>query len=141
MSVNKVILLGRLGKDPELKYTPSSMAVCELVVATSERWKDKSEQWQERTEWSNVKVWGKQGENCNQYLSKGRQVYIEGKLNTESWEKDGKKNYKTVIKADKVDFLSNKESGESKTDNTLELVAKEFNVKSDTTYTTDDIPF
>ena len=84
MSVNKVIILGRLGQDPELKYTPGGAAVCNFSLATSENWTDKSGQRQERTEWHRVVVWGKLAELCNQYLSKGRQAYIEGRLQTEA---------------------------------------------------------
>ena len=85
MSVNKVIILGRLGQDPELKYTPSGAGVCNFSLATTESWNDKnSGQKQERTEWHRVVVWGKLAELCNQYLSKGRQAYVEGKLQTRS---------------------------------------------------------
>ena len=90
MSLNKVMLLGRLGQEPELKYTPSGSAVCNFSLATTESWSDKSGQKQERTEWHRIVVWGKLGELCNQYLSKGRQAFVEGTLQTRSWEgKDG----------------------------------------------------
>ena len=85
-SVNKVILIGNLGAKPELKYLPSGQAVCELRLATNEIFTDKNQQKQERTEWHRVVVWGKQGENCAQYLDKGRQVYVEGRLQTRSWD-------------------------------------------------------
>ena len=81
-SVNKVILIGNLGAKPELKYLPSGQAVCELRLATNEVFNDKNNQKQERTEWHSVVVWGKTGENCAQYLDKGRSVYIEGRLQT-----------------------------------------------------------
>ena len=86
MSVNKVIVLGRLGQDPEMKYTPSGSAVTNFSVATSESWTDKSGQKQERTEWHRIVVWGRLAEISNQYLAKGRQVYIEGRLQTRQWE-------------------------------------------------------
>ena len=86
MSVNKVILVGRLGQDPEVKYTPSGAAVANFSVATNESWVDRSGQKQERTEWHRVVVWGKQAENCGQYLGKGRQVYLEGRLQTRQWQ-------------------------------------------------------
>jgi single-strand DNA-binding protein len=106
MSVNKVILVGNLGADPELKYTPGNRPVCNLRVATNEVFKDKSGQRQERTEWHRVTVWGEQGENCSKYLTKGRTVYLEGRLQTRSWEdKDGQKKYATDIVADRVVFL------------------------------------
>lgn len=107
MSVNKVILLGRLGQDPELKFTPSGAAVCNFSLATSESWTDKtSGQKQERTEWHRITVWGKLAELCNQYLSKGRQAFVEGALQTRQWDdKDGNKRYTTEIKATAVQFI------------------------------------
>src|SRR5512132_2422226 len=98
--VNKVILVGHLGADPDMRYTPSGRGVCELRVATSERWNDKNGQRQERTEWHRVVVWGKKAEVCSKYLSKGRQVYVEGRLRTRSWEdKEGNKRYTTEVVA------------------------------------------
>ena len=104
-SVNKVILIGNLGADPELKYTPSNRPLCNLRIATTEVFKDKSGQRQEKTEWHRVTVWGDQAENCNKYLAKGRSVYIEGRLQTRSYDKDGQKHYATDIVADRVVFL------------------------------------
>jgi single-strand DNA-binding protein len=106
-SVNKVIILGNLGAKPELKYLPSGQAVCELRVATNESFKDKNDQKQERTEWHRVKAWGKTGENCAQYLDKGRSVYIEGRLETRSWDDKttGEKRFATEIVAQNVQFL------------------------------------
>jgi single-strand DNA-binding protein len=104
-SVNKVILIGNLGADPELKYTPSSRALCNLRIATTDVFKDKSGQRQERTEWHRVTVWGDQAENCSKYLSKGRSVYVEGRLQTRSYDKDGQKHYATDVVAERVVFL------------------------------------
>ena len=104
-SVNKVILIGNLGADPELKYTPSNRPLCNLRIATTEVFKDKSGQRQEKTEWHRVTVWGDQAENCNKYLAKGRSVYVEGRLQTRSYDKDGQKHYATDIVADRVVFL------------------------------------
>jgi len=104
-SVNKVILVGNLGADPELKYTPSSRALCNLRIATTEVFKDKGGQRQEKTEWHRVTVWGDQAENCSKYLAKGRSVYIEGRLQTRSYDKDGQKHYATDVVADRVVFL------------------------------------
>jgi len=105
-SVNKVILVGNLGADPELKYTPTNRPVCNLSVATNEAWKNKDGEKQEKTEWHRVQVWGDQAENCQKFLTKGRMVYLEGRLQTRSWEdKDGKKRYTTEIVADRVVFL------------------------------------
>lgn len=104
--VNKAIILGNLGKDPELRYTPSGLAIARFPVATNERWLDQSNQRQERTEWHNIVVFGKQAENCGQYLSKGRQVFVEGSIRTRSYEdKDGNKRYVTEIVARDVRFL------------------------------------
>lgn len=104
--VNKVIIIGRLGADPELKQTSGGQAVCTLNVATSENWTDRDGQRQERTEWHRIVVWGKQGENCAKYLAKGRQAYVEGRLQTRSWETpEGQKRYTTEIVATAVQFL------------------------------------
>src|ERR1700712_1110084 len=104
-SINKVILIGNLGADPELKYTPSSRALCNLRIATTEVYKDKGGQRQEKTEWHRVTVWGDQAENCSKYLAKGRSVYIEGKLQTRTYDKEGQKHYATDVVADRVVFL------------------------------------
>mgnify|MGYP006340861321 FL=1 len=105
-SVNKVTLLGHLGKNPEVKYLPSGQAVCEMSIATTDTYKDRNEQQQERTEWTRVVVWGKTAENCAKYLQKGRQVYLEGRLQTRSWDdKEGKKQYMTEVVASTVVFL------------------------------------
>jgi single-strand DNA-binding protein len=110
--VNKVILVGNLGVDPEMKYTPSGAGVCEFRLATNESWMDKAGQKQERTEWHRIVVWGKRGETCAKFLSKGRQVYIEGRLRTRSWEdQTGNKRYMTEIIADDVQFLGGREGG------------------------------
>ncbi|HAR43610.1 MAG TPA: single-stranded DNA-binding protein, partial [Bdellovibrionales bacterium] len=94
MSVNKVILVGRLGQNPEVRYTPSGAAVANFSVATNESWMDKSGQKQERTEWHRVVVWGKLADLCKQYLAKGRQVYVEGRLQTRQWQdKDNQTKY------------------------------------------------
>lgn len=104
--INKVIIVGNLGKDPELRHTPTGQAVCNFSVATSEAWTDKGGQKQERTEWHRVVVWGKLGELCAKYLQKGRQVYLEGKLQTRAWDdKDGQKRYTTEVVGNTVQFL------------------------------------
>lgn len=104
--INKVIIVGNLGKDPEMRHTPQGQAVTNFSVATSESWNDKSGQKQERTEWHRVVVWGKLGELCSKYLTKGRQVYLEGKLQTRQWEdKEGQKRYTTEVIATTVQFL------------------------------------
>ena len=113
-SVNKVILIGNLGADPELKYTPSQPPLCNLRIATTEVFKDKSGQRQERTEWHRVTVWGDQAENCTKYLAKGRSVYVEGRLQTRTYDKDGQKHYATDVVADRVVFLGSGGGGEGR---------------------------
>lgn len=104
--VNKVILVGRLGADPELKSVGQGQSVARLSIATSEQWTGKDGQRQERTEWHRVVVWGRQAENCGKHLSKGRQVYVEGRLQTRQWEdQQGQKRYTTEIVANTVQFL------------------------------------
>ena len=111
-SVNKVILVGNLGANPELKYLPSGQPVCEFRIATSESYRDRNEQLQERTEWHRIVVWGKAGENCGKFLTKGQNVYIDGRLQTRSWDdKEGKKQYITEIVANQVVFLSGPRGG------------------------------
>src|SRR5215813_14059636 len=104
--VNKVILVGNLGADPEVRFTPSGQAVANFRIATSESWTDKSGQKQERTEWHRIVVWGKLGELCGEYLAKGRQCYVEGRLQTREWtDKENHKNYTTEVVANNVVFL------------------------------------
>ena len=165
MSVNKVIVLGRLGQDPELKHTAGGSPVTNLSVATNESWVDKQGQKQERTEWHRVVVWGKLAELCNQYLAKGRQVYVEGRLQTRSWEDNqGQKRYTTEITANTVEFLGGPNQGvdmhqnktasqTAQTDNTVgpgnspstqshgTVLDKNYKVSSDANFTADDIPF
>lgn len=146
MSVNKVILLGRLGQDPELKYTPSGMAVCNFSLATSESWQDKAGAKQERTEWHKIQVWGKLAELCNQYLAKGRQAFIEGQVQTRSWDdKDGNKRYTTEIVAKTVQFLGGPSDGAQKSGGAPANDAANDSAAnyhgSDTNFTSDDIPF
>ncbi|GAB4171574.1 MAG: single-stranded DNA-binding protein [Geothermobacteraceae bacterium] len=106
MSVNKVILVGNLGKDPEVRYTAAGTAVATFPLATSERYKDKSGQQVEKTEWHNIVAWRSLAEICGKYLSKGRQVYIEGKIRTRSYtDRDGNKRYITEIEADQMQML------------------------------------
>ena len=109
--LNKVMLIGRLGRDPELRYTPSGLAIANFSIATSEQWKDKdSGEKKERTEWHRIVVFGKLGELCGEYLAKGRQAYVEGRLQTRSWEKDGVTRYTTEIVASDIQFLGAKDS-------------------------------
>jgi single-strand DNA-binding protein len=105
-SVNKVILVGNLGRDAELRYTPGGAAVATLNLATTEVWNDRNNQRQEKTEWHRVVLWGKPAESLQEYLTKGKQIYVEGRLQTRQWDdKDGNKRYTTEIKADRVTLL------------------------------------
>lgn len=111
-SVNKVILLGNLGQDPELRYTPSGAAVTTLSLATNEVWKDNDGNKQERTEWHRVVLWRKQAELAGEWLKKGSKVYVEGRLQTRSWEdKDGNKRYITEVVGDTLTMLDSKSEG------------------------------
>ena len=112
MSLNKAMIIGNLGRDPELRHTQSGSAVCNLNIATSEKFKDKSDEWQERTEWHRVTVWGRQAENCEKYLAKGSQVYVEGRIQTREWQdKDGVTKCTTEIIAQTVQFLKGGSGG------------------------------
>jgi single-strand DNA-binding protein len=111
-SVNKVILVGNLGRDAELRYTPGGAAVATLNMATTETWTDKGGQRQEKTEWHRVVFWGKVAESLTEYLTKGKQVYVEGRLETRQWnDKDGNKRYTTEIKGDKIVLLGSAGGG------------------------------
>lgn len=111
-SLNKAMLIGRLGQDPEVRYTQSNTAVATLSIATSERYKDSNGELQEKTEWHRVVAWGRLAEICQQYLKKGSQVYIEGPIQTRQWEdKDGQKRYTTEIKALQMTMLDSRGSG------------------------------
>ena len=111
-SVNKVILIGNLGRDPEVRYMPSGDAVANISVATTETWKDKNGEKQEKTEWHRVAVFGKTAEIAGEYLKKGSQVYIEGRLETRKWtDKEGQERYTTEIRADRMQMLGSRSGG------------------------------
>jgi len=131
-SLNKAMIIGRLGQDPEVRYTQSNTAVATLNVATNERFKDRNGEFQERTEWHRVVAWGRTAEICQEYLKKGSQVYIEGPIQTREWEdKDGQKRYTTEIKALTLTMLDsrggngeggmNQSSGKKQQSSTVEL--------------------
>ncbi len=109
--LNKVMLIGHLGKDPELSYTPSGTAVCKFSIATNDSYKGDDGNWIEKTEWHNITAWRKLAEICSQYLKKGSKIYLEGKIQTDTYEKDGKKNYFTKIVMNEMVMLDNKGSG------------------------------
>ncbi len=152
MSVNKVIIVGRLGQKPEVKYTPGGASVANFGVATNESWVDKSGQKQERTEWHRVSVWGKTADNCHAYLDKGSQVYVEGRLQTRSWQdKEGQTRYTTEIQAQTVQFLSTPQQGArpAKTESFDAGFAPQYAApeafpsqpSQDSTFTEEDLPF
>ena len=136
--LNKVLLIGHLGKDPELKYTPNGTAVCNFSIASSDSYKGDDGNWVDRTEWHNIVVWRKLAEICGQYLKKGSKIYMEGKLTTESYEKDGIKRYITKIVMSDMLMLDKKDAGGgagagSGTTETADSVKEET--------TNDDLPF
>jgi single-strand DNA-binding protein len=134
--VNKVILIGNLGRDPELRYLPSGESVVKFTLATGSRWKDKSGQPQERTDWHNIVAFGRQAEVCNQYLKKGSQVYVEGRIQNRSWEdKDGNKKYITEIIARSINLLGRKEPGAEVPEETAEPLVEESKTEDE------DLPF
>ena len=130
--LNKVLLIGHLGKDPELKYTPNGTAVCNFSLASSDSYKGDDGNWVDRTEWHNIVVLRKLAEICGQYLKKGSKIYMEGKLTTESYEKDGIKRYITKIVMSDMLMLDKKEAGGA-TAETTDSVKEES--------TEDDLPF
>lgn len=136
--INKVILVGRLGRDPEIRYTPSGIAVANFTIATSEEWKDKNTgEKQERTEWHKIEAWRRLGEICGEYLHKGKQVYIEGRLQTDSWEdRDGNKRYTTKVVAQNMQMLDSPSKGGK-----AEPREEQFSVEEPVNVPEDDIPF
>ncbi len=150
MSVNKVLLIGRLGNNPEMRSTGSGSSVANFNIATSENWTDKNGQKQERTEWHRIVVWGKLAELCGQYLSKGRQCFVEGRLQTRSWDdKDGNKRYTTEVIASTVQFLgagagagagaaTGTYAGAGASDGGMEMPAAQM---TESSFTEDEIPF
>ena len=149
-SVNKVILVGHLGKDPEVKYTPSGTPVAKFSLATNERYKDKDGNWQDRTEWHNITAWQRTAEIAGEYLKKGSQVYIEGRLRTDSWDdkNTGEKKYRTEIIVNDISLLSGRGEGESggynrssSTSYDQRSAAPADDLVNSTEITDDDIPF
>lgn len=124
MSYNKCIIQGNLGHDPELRMTQGGQAVANFSVATSEKFK-RNEQWEEKTEWHSIVVWGKQAENCSKYLKKGKGVLLEGKIQTRTWEKDGTKHYKTEIIADRVMFIDRRDANDTNTETAQTFLANQ----------------
>ena len=146
-SLNKAMIIGRLGQDPDVRYTQSNTAVANMSVATSERYKDKSGEWKENTEWHRVVAWGRTAEICQEYLKKGSLVYIEGPIQTRQWEdKDGQTRYTTEIKALTMTMLDSKGSGNNggrtpeKPDN-AQPVSSNVDLNDNLDDIDDDLPF
>lgn len=144
-SLNKAMIIGRLGQDPDVRYTQSNTAVANMSVATSERYKDKQGEWKERTEWHRVVAWGRTAEICQEYLKKGSLVYFEGPIQTNKWEdKDGNTRYTTEIKALTMQMLDSKGSngGEmaSQPDNS-QPVSSNVDLSKNIEDIDDDLPF
>lgn len=136
--LNKVLLIGHIGKDPELSYIPSGAAVCKFTLATNESYKGDDGNLVEKTEWHNITAWRKLAEICSTYLKKGSKVYLEGKIQTDTYEKDGKKNYFTkIVISDMVMLDSKSSSGEN---GTSDIKHEEARV-SDSPASDDDLPF
>jgi single-strand DNA-binding protein len=141
-SLNKVMLIGRLGQDPELKYTPSGVAVASFNLATNVVWKDESGAQQERTDWHRIVVWRKLAEICNEYLKKGSKVYIEGRLQTRNYDdKEGKKVYITEVIANDLIMLDSKGNSGERPAAPVEQSVPESVGADEGTQSADDLPF
>src|SRR5664279_760978 len=135
-SLNKVMLIGNLGKDPEVRFTASGQAVASFSLATSEKFKGKNGEWEERTEWHNITLWGKLAEIAGEYLAKGKTVFIEGRLQTRKWQdRDGKDRFTTEIVGEKMQMLSRKE-GNAQHEEAASSLEEPAPLTND-----DDIPF
>ncbi len=144
MSINKAILVGNLGKDPELRYTANGTAVCTFPLATSERYKDRDGQQQEKTEWHNIVAWRQLAEICGKFLAKGKQVYIEGKIQNRSYDdRDGNKRYITEIVADQMQMLGRvgDEGGQPRREPAMSEKASDNSPDEVQFNPDDDIPF
>jgi single-strand DNA-binding protein len=141
-SINKVILVGNLGRDPEMRYTPSGAPVANFTLATNDVWTDKAGQKQERTEWHRIVVWGKTAEIAGQYLSKGKQVYVEGSLQTREWnDRDGNKRQTTEIRAQRVIMLGRGEGRAAAAGESARPSEPEVDTGPEPQMNEDDIPF
>jgi len=149
MSFNKIIAIGNLGRDPELRYTPQGDAVCDFSIAVNDRKRDKAGEYQDVTTWFKVTLWRRQAENASKYLTKGRSVYVEGRLQVEEWtDRDGKNRYTLVIQGSDIHFISDTRgdemSSEPASDNEFagqDVSARKATVESTVAPADDDIPF
>jgi single-strand DNA-binding protein len=149
MSFNKITIIGNLGRDPELRYTPQGTAVCDFSVAVNDRKRDKAGEWQDVTTWFKITFWGKQAENASKYLTKGRQAYIEGRLQVEEWtDRDGNNRYTLAVQGSDIQFLGegrgdgggDQSTAESSYTASSAAANDEFSGQASTA-TDDDIPF
>lgn len=146
MSFNKIIVVGNLGRDPELRYTPQGTAVCNFSIATNEKKRDKAGDLQDITTWFRVTLWNKQAENASKYLTKGSSVYIEGRLRVEEWnDKDGKNRFTLEVNASDMQFLSGGRSEETSSDNSSDEqfhdTGSSASAQISASPSDDDIPF
>ena len=152
MSFNKITIIGNLGRDPELRYTPQGTAVCDFSVAVNDRKRDKAGEWQDVTTWFKITFWGKQAENASKYLTKGRQAYIEGRLQVEEWtDRDGNNRYTLAVQGSDIQFLGDGrgEGGDHQTtpaESSYTSASSASSANEDfsgqaSTATDDDIPF
>jgi single-strand DNA-binding protein len=140
--INKVILVGTLGKDPEVRYSQSGSAICSLSLATNEKWKDKNGEMQERTEWHRVKFFGRMAEIAGEYLKKGSQAYVEGKLRTEKYtDKQGVERYSTDVIADELMLLGGKSEGGERRQESRGGGGQSAPSAGDEPFPDDDVPF
>jgi single-strand DNA-binding protein len=140
-SVNKVILVGNLGRDAEVRYTPGGAPVASFSIATTENWTSKDGEKHEQTEWHRIVLWGKSAESLQPYLTKGKQIYVEGRLQTRQWEKDGQKHYTTEVKADRIVLLGGGGGRGADRGGEREAAYADPLGKEATPITDDDIPF
>lgn len=142
MSVNKVMLIGNLGRDPEIRYTTSGQAVANFTLATTEKYTNKAGDKQEDTEWHRIVAWGRLAEICGEYLTKGRMVYIEGSIRTRSWEdKDGNTKWTTEIIARNMQMLGGQGTRSESSSTADEKIPADFDIEDDSFGSDDDIPF
>ncbi len=141
-SVNKAILIGNLGRDPELTYTPNGAACAKFSIATTEKYRDKNEEWQERTVWHNIVAWGRTAEIAKEYLSKGSPVYIEGRIDNRSYDdKDGNRRYISEVVVQRLQLLGGRRSDSSGGTTDFDQSAPQGDFPSDSGSQDDDLPF
>lgn len=142
MSFNKIILVGNLGRDPELRYTPQGTPVCSFTVATNEKRKDRAGEMQDVTTWFRVTLWGRQAETASQYLTKGRPIYVEGRIRLEEWtDRDGKQRYTLEVHATDMQFIGGGRADEAGTTTGSRPSPQSDQLSSEADVSDDDIPF